>query len=322
MTRDTCILEMNRLGSENIPFCFLIDFEEITPRIWRLDHPMDEFKFSFNDRQSHPAESDAPVNLTGFRFDKTPIPRDAYAKMFNYTIERIRRGDSYLVNLTAPTIVKSDLSLEECYALGRSRYKCLLKKQFVSFSPETFVRIREGRISSHPMKGTIDASLPNARESILDDIKEAAEHATIVDLIRNDLGKIATDIRVDRYRYYEVIRNHTGTLGQVSSEISGRLPDDYRHRIGEIIFELLPAGSVSGAPKRSTMEIIRHAEGRNRGYYTGIAGYFEDGKLDSCVLIRYLNAEGNYQSGGGITHASQLETEYLEMINKVYVPIH
>lgn len=322
MTRDICIQEMNRLGSLDIPFCFLIDFEESMPRIWRLDQPMDAFRFSFNGRDSETEGKEDPSNLKGFRFDKIPISREEYARMFHYTIDRIRRGDSYLVNLTAPTTISSDLSLDACYRLGRSRYKCMLKDNFVSFSPETFIRISEGRIWSHPMKGTIDASLPNARETILGDEKEAAEHATIVDLIRNDLGKIAIDVRVERYRYYEVIQNHSGTLGQVSSEISGRLPDDYKHRIGDLIFELLPAGSVSGAPKRSTMEIIRQAEGRNRGYYTGIAGYFENGKLDSCVLIRYLNADGIYQSGGGITHASQLEAEYLEMINKVYVPIH
>ena len=322
MNREACILEMNRLGSLNIPFCFLIDFEEMMPRLWRMDEPQDEFMFVFNGRSSHTPAAECHAPQRSFRFEKQPIDPKAYERMFDITVDHIRKGDSYLVNLTTDTMIDTDLTLEESYRLGRSKYKCLLRDQFVCFSPETFVRIDHGRIRSHPMKGTIDASLPDAREMILRDEKEAAEHATIVDLIRNDLGRVATGISVERYRYYEVIHSQFGQLGQVSSEISGKLPDDYHQRIGDIIFELLPAGSISGAPKKRTLDIIREAEGRKRGYYTGIAGYFEHGMLDSCVLIRFMQANGVYSSGGGITCQSRLEDEYLEMINKVYVPIH
>jgi len=322
MNREACILEMNRLGSLNIPFCFLIDFEEMMPRLWRMDEPQDEFMFVFDGRSSHTPAAESSSPQRSFRFEKQPIDPKTYERMFDITVSHIRKGDSYLVNLTADTRVDSDLSLEESYWLGRSKYKCLLRNQFVCFSPETFVRIDEGCIRSHPMKGTIDASLPDAREMILRDEKEAAEHATIVDLIRNDLGRVATGISVERYRYYEVIHSQLGQLGQVSSEICGKLPRDYRQKIGDIIFELLPAGSISGAPKKRTLEIIREAEGRKRGYYTGIAGYFEHGRLDSCVLIRFMQSNGVYSSGGGITCQSRLEDEYLEMINKVYVPIH
>lgn len=320
MTREQCIREMNHLGGLNIPFCFLIDFEEQKPRIWRMDEPIPDFHFMFNGRSSEPQQTGD--RSTSLQFDRTPVSFDIYARMFSVTLDHIRKGDSYLVNLTAPTAVDTDLRLDQIYHLGKSKYKCLLKDQFVSFSPETFIRIEGGAISSYPMKGTIDANLPNAKELILNDEKEAAEHATIVDLIRNDLGKIATHIRVKRYRYYEAIQHHEGQLGQISSEVTGTLPEDYRQRIGDILFELLPAGSISGAPKKRTVEIIREAEGQPRGYYTGIAGYVEDGKVDSCVLIRYLEEDGTYRSGGGITCASNLEAEYLELINKVYVPIH
>lgn len=322
MNRQACILEMNRLGRLNIPFCFLIDFEEMMPRLWRLDEPQDEFMFLFNGRSSQTPGTVSPSLQSSFRFIKQPIDPKTYKRMFDITINHIQKGDSYLVNLTADTMVDTDLTLEQSYRMGRSKYKCLLRNRFISFSPETFVRIDHGCIRSHPMKGTIDASLPDAREMILRDQKEAAEHATIVDLIRNDLGRVATDINLERYRYYEVIHSQFGQLGQVSSEISGKLPDDYHQRIGDIIFELLPAGSISGAPKNRTLEIIREAEGRKRGYYTGIAGYFENGRLDSCVLIRFMQSNGVYSSGGGITCQSRLEDEYQEMINKVYVPIH
>lgn len=111
-------------------------------------------------------------------------------------------------------------------------------------------------------------------------------------------------------------------MGQVSSEITGKLGADYKSKLGDILFSLLPAGSISGAPKKKTVEIIRHAEGEERGYYTGVCGYFDGESLDSCVLIRYLDEQGRYRSGGGITFLSQLEEEYQEMIDKVYVPIY
>lgn len=322
MTREDCILEMNRLGSLNIPFCFVIDFETSKPSIWRLDQPQSEFRFHFNGRSSHQETTALRMHDRSFKLLKKPLSQAAYARMFDITMRHIQKGDSYLVNLTAPTKLETDLKLEDAYLLGNARYKCILKDEFVCFSPETFVRMEDGQISAFPMKGTIDAAIPNAKETILSDAKEAAEHATIVDLIRNDLGLIATHIRVKRFRYYEEIQSQHGRLGQVSSEITGKLPANYRQNIGSLIFKLLPAGSISGAPKSRTIEIIREAEGRTRGYYTGIAGYVENGILDSCVLIRFLQADGTYFSGGGITHASQLEAEYQELINKVYVPIH
>jgi para-aminobenzoate synthetase component 1 len=322
MNREAFILEMNRLGCINIPFCFVIDFEQIMPKLWRLDQPQDDFMFMFNGKTSHETELSLPCPKKSFRFEKRPIAPKEYERMFNLTVNHIQKGDSYLVNLTADTKVDTDLTPEELFRIGTAKYKCILKNQFVCFSPETFVHIENGYIRAYPMKGTIDGSIPQAREQIMQDEKEAAEHATIVDLIRNDLSRVSTSIRVERFRYYEVIQSHYGQLGQVSSEISGKLPADYRQRIGDIIFELLPAGSISGAPKRRTLEIIQEAEGRERGFYTGIAGYFENGELDSCVLIRFMKPDGTYSSGGGITCESLLDAEYQEMINKVYVPIH
>ena len=114
---------------------------------------------------------------------------------------------------------------------------------FVCFSPETFVRIKGGRIYSYPMKGTLDASLPNAEKLLMEDQKEAAEHATIVDLIRNDLSRVAEDVRVDKYRYIDVLHTNKGNILQTSSEISGRLPEDYPHHLGEILDAQLPAGA-------------------------------------------------------------------------------
>jgi para-aminobenzoate synthetase component 1 len=252
---------------------------------------------------------------------KHPITFEAYQQKFNYVKNEILYGNSFLINLTSSTKIETNLSLDQIAYNAQSKYVCYLKDQFVSFSPETFIKINNGKIKTFPMKGTIDDNIPNAKQLILADLKEVAEHATIVDLLRNDLSKVSKKVSVTKYRYYEKIKTQQGVIGQVSSEIEGTLPNNYNEIIGDIIFDLLPAGSVSGAPKNKTKEIISKAELAERGYYTGVAGYFDGTNLDSCVLIRYLQANNFYRSGGGITALSNAEKEYAEMINKVYVPV-
>ncbi len=125
--------------------------------------------------------------------------------------------------------------------------------------------------------------------------------------LRNDLSQVASNVAVVNFRYVEEVTTHDKTLLQVSSRITGRLPDDYRDNIGDIIMKLLPAGSVSGAPKTRTLEIITEAEGIKRGYYTGICGYFNGTNLDSGVMIRFIENKNSalyYRSGGGITAQS------------------
>ena len=194
---------------------------------------------------------------------------------------------------------------------------------FVCFSPETFIRIKGGRIYSYPMKGTLDASLPDAEKQLMEDRKEAAEHATIVDLIRNDLSRVAEDVRVDKYRYIDVLHTNKGDILQTSSEISGRLPEDYPHHLGEILDAQLPAGSITGAPKDKTMQIIQEAEGYNRGFYTGIMGIYDQGELNSAVIIRFIEEDEDrmyFKAGGGITSKSDCRKEYEEVIQKIYLP--
>lgn len=320
--RRACIAEMNRLGSQGRPFAFLVDFELRRPRVWDDPDGQQEFLFDFNGRSNHAAERTTADDNPPPTLVKTPIGLEEYSHRFHAAMNHIARGDSYLVNVTAPTRVELDTDLHSLYQRIGSRYKCILRDGFLCFSPETFIRISDGRIHAHPMKGTIDADLPDAETTILLDEKEAAEHATIVDLIRNDLSMVARDVRVERYRYYEVIEAHGKRIGQVSSEIVGTLPADYPSRIGDILFSQLPAGSVSGAPKNKTLSVIREAEGEDRGYYTGVAGRFDGRDLDSCVLIRFIEQGGVYRSGGGITSRSRLESEYRELVDKVYVPLH
>ena len=204
-------------------------------------------------------------------------------------------------------------------------YKLWVRDAFTVFSPEIFIRIHNGRIYSYPMKGTINASTPSAARLLINDPKETAEHATIVDLIRNDLSMVAEQVSVSRYRYIDKLQTNQGSILQTSSEIQGVLPDDYLTNLGSIIFRLLPAGSITGAPKKKTMQIIKEAETYDRGFYTGIMGYFDGKDLDSAVMIRFVEQEGGkmyFKSGGGITSQSDVENEYNEMKQKVYVPIY
>jgi para-aminobenzoate synthetase component 1 len=107
---------------------------------------------------------------------------------------------------------------------------------------------------------------------------------------------------------------------QVSSEITGELPATYLSGLGDILFKMLPAGSVSGAPKQLTLAIIRQAEQEPRGYYTGVFGYFDGKELDSAVMIRFIeenNGKKYFRSGGGITVFSDPQKEYNEVIDKI-----
>jgi para-aminobenzoate synthetase component I len=333
--------QLNQWGHEKKPFVFLIDFEQKKPLAWPVDECPDWFQFKFT-KASSLKEAVPNCTKTGQIFSeiddlsfrnsklnlksedlltKHPIDLADYQIKFNQVMDALHKGDSFLMNLTIPTPVQNKLDFQTFFDHAKSKYVVWLKEQFIAFSPETFIQIENGKIATFPMKGTIDASLPNAKALLLNDPKEYAEHATIVDLLRNDLSRVASKVRVTNFRYYEEIPTQNGLIGQMSSAIEGALPADYASKIGSILHDLLPAGSVSGAPKKKTAELIASIEGADRGYYTGIAGYFDGVNLDSCVLIRYLGADNIYHSGGGITFQSDMASEYQEMINKVYVPV-
>jgi para-aminobenzoate synthetase component I len=111
----------------------------------------------------------------------------------------------------------------------------------------------------------------------------------------------------------------------VSSEITGVLASDFHGYLGNLLFNLLPAGSISGAPKPKTLQIIESAEHYERDFYTGVCGWFDGKNLNSAVMIRFIEQQGDkliFKSGGGITSQSDMEKEYEELIQKVYVPIY
>ncbi len=322
MTDNISIREqMNRWAANGIPFLFIIDFELRKPLIFNVN--MIDSEILLYDINGYTNIKERQRINGELRFIKSPESYNNYLDKFNKVKREIEFGNTYLVNLTCTTPLTINQSLLELFHLSKSKYRIWYKDEFVCFSPEIFITIHNGVIRSFPMKGTIDADIPDAERIIKDSRKETAEHSTIVDLIRNDLSKVSGNVRVERFRYTDIIRTNEKSLLQVSSEICGDLEIDYITRIGDILFELLPAGSVSGAPKKKTAEIIAEAEGDKRGYYTGVFGIFDGHNLDSAVMIRYIEKRDGkyfYRSGGGITSFSDPVAEYNEMIDKIYVP--
>ncbi|MBD3275042.1 MAG: aminodeoxychorismate synthase component I [Candidatus Marinimicrobia bacterium] len=321
---DETLSLISKLAVEKIPFIFIIDYACRTPLVLPVNKVnSSEILYDFNGFTN----VDIRDNRIGtaVTMKKYPVSIERYSRAFNYVREQQRLGNSYLTNLTFPTRIDLQLTLRELFHTSRAKYRLWYRDDFVVFSPETFIAIRENTVSSFPMKGTIDASVPDAEERILGNEKEMAEHVTIVDLIRNDLSMVAKNVTVRKFRYIDTIKTNQKPLLQVSSEIAGDLPADYRKNLGEILMKLLPAGSVTGAPKPKTLEIIARAENYDRGFYTGVCGYYDGDNLDSGVMIRFIqrsDASYVYKSGGGITMDSRLEDEYQEMIDKVYVPVY
>jgi len=312
---------MNEYGSQRKPFLFIISFTmEKCMVIPTGDIDPDYIQFTV--RNFSNAEK-IRHQMPSFSFRKSPIDFGVYQKRFNKVKQEIGYGNTYLINLTCPTKVETQLSLKDIFDFSAARYKLWVKDHFVVFSPESFVSIRGRQIASYPMKGTIDATITDAENKLLSDPKEIAEHYTIVDLIRNDLNAVAKEVKVNKFRYVERLETNFGPLLQVSSEIIGQLQDDYQHTIGDILFAMLPAGSVTGAPKERTVKILMDVEEYDRGFYTGVFGYFDGVNLDSGVMIRFLESSPDgliFKSGGGITSFSDPEAEYREMVGKVYLP--
>jgi para-aminobenzoate synthetase component I len=331
-SEEETILEMKKMGQSNRPFLFIISFDKSDNLICPLSEvDPAEIKYAFNDGfSSFQNFVEKPVQKDiGFR--KTMVGFEKYLKSFDLVKRNLDLGNSFLTNLTVSNPIQIDIPFDDIVLHTNAKFKLWLKDEFVCFSPESFVSVNaEGKISSFPMKGTMDAAEVDAEFRLLEDLKEKYEHTTIVDLIRNDLSKVCDKVWVERFRYIDRIkRNDCGELLQVSSEVCGYLPTTWKDNIGDWFFELLPAGSISGAPKNKTIEIIKEAErelhfGGRRNYYTGVFGLFDGEVLTSTVMIRFIEktSEGLvYKSGGGLTSRSNAKNEYEEINQKIYVPV-
>jgi len=311
---------MNSLGSQKIPFLFVISYDKQEVFVQELESLDSDIYYKLKKRRNYPRK---PINKS-YYLHKYPIDYTTYQNSIELVKEQIKQGNTYLLNLTFQTPIKSDLSLLEIFRYSRAKYKLYFKDKFICFSPERFVLIEDNTISTYPMKGTIDASLPNAKEQILNDTKEMAEHTMIVDLMRNDLGIVGNKVRVEKFRYIDKIKAGNKELLQVSSKITASLQASWHSHIGDILDSITPAGSITGTPKKKTVEIIDDIEDYDRGFYTGIFGIYDGVSLDSAVMIRFIEQQQNklyYKSGGGITIDSTPQSEYEELIDKIYLPI-
>lgn len=314
------IEKMNLLGKEHKPFLFAVDFEMDNGFVLENPFSQQDILFNFNSITNFSSQENDSLSPSLKVYAKS---FEEYDKQFDVVRKGLLRGDSFLANLTIKTKIDINISLEEIFQKANSKYKLLVRDKFVCFSPECFVKIEDKTISTFPMKGTIDASIENAKEVILSDYKETCEHNTIVDLMRNDLNIIGSNVRVERFRFVDDLKTSRGNILQVSSEVKADLNHDFYSQLGDIVFKLLPAGSISGAPKESTVQIIKEAESEKRGFYTGVFGFFDGHSLDSAVIIRYIekvNDSHYFRSGGGITINSSSMDEYQEAINKIYLP--
>ncbi len=313
--------KINQWGASHTPFLLMVDFEmneSLALPLSEIDS--EHIGFDFNG-QTNVSKQDNTLNIEPY-WKPTFVEDFHYKAAFDRVQQGLNRGDSFLTNLTFSTTIETNWSLENIFKQSKAPYRLYWKDRFTVFSPDAFVQIKDGRIFSFPMKGTLAAHFP--KDILINNAKEKAEHATIVDLIRNDLSIVSKDVRVDQYRYVERLNTNQGDLWQTSSKISGQLPMDFHKTLGDILLKLLPAGSISGAPKSKTVSLIQQAEIEKRGFYTGVAFLWDGYQLDSCVLIRFVEKTQKgmkYWSGGGITAYSNWEEEYKELKEKVYLPI-
>jgi anthranilate synthase component 1 len=210
-------------------------------------------------------------------------------------------------------------------SLNPSPYMFLLKlKEFdlVGASPEMLVRCEEGIVETRPIAGTRPRGKDKAEDirladQLLKDKKERAEHLMLVDLGRNDLGRISKigSVKVTEFMNVEKYSH----VMHLVSEVKGRL-DNTRYDIYDVLKAAFPAGTVTGSPKIRAMEIIDDLENTRRGPYAGCVGYFSfSHNMDTCITIRTILIKGNtayVQAGGGIVADSRPAKEYTETVNK------
>ena len=311
--------QINALGRSRTPFLFILSYNKQKIFVQALDDLDDDIYYKLEDLRNYPVTK----RKKDFSFSKSPVSFLQYKKAFEHILVEIRSGNTYLLNLTFKTPVESNLGLKEIFTYAKAKFKLYFKGEFICFSPERFVDIQNNTISTYPMKGTIDADLPNAEETILSNHKEMAEHVMIVDLMRNDLGIVGSHVNVEKFRYVEKIKAGKKELLQISSKITASMQENWREHIGTVLDALTPAGSITGTPKKSTVNIIHCTENYDRGFYTGIFGVFDGNTLHSSVMIRFIEKENDalvYKSGGGITIDSDAQSEYEELVDKIYLP--
>tara|TARA_R110001592_G_scaffold198448_4_gene446680 strand:- start:3965 stop:5002 length:1038 start_codon:yes stop_codon:yes gene_type:complete len=257
---------------------------------------------------------------------KKSQPQTQYKKQFDQIKNYIYSGDCYQVNLTQRFETNTDLNATDLYFATRQKirtpYSCFISfnetQHLLSFSPEQFIAIKNRIIESKPIKGTI-ANTGNAEnlDILKNSKKNQAENVMIVDLIRNDLGRVckASSIHVPELFKVETYDN----VHHLVSHIKGSLKKGVSEL--EAFLSCFPGGSITGAPKIRSMQIIDEIEKHDRSAYCGSVFYLNhNGNFDSNILIRTVIKDGDQLfcwAGGGIVADSEYLEEYQESLTKV-----
>jgi anthranilate synthase component 1 len=256
------------------------------------------------------------------------MTHESYLKMTAAMQEFIGAGDIFQVVPSQRFEVPFPASPVELYralrSVNPSPYMFLLELEemaLVGSSPEVHVRCEEGRIGVRPIAGTrprrADPEEDAAMEKeLLADAKERAEHLMLVDLARNDVGRVC-EFHSVRVPEFMVVERYSHVM-HIVSHVEGKLRPD--NNMYDVMRATFPAGTVSGSPKVRAMQIIAAGEPTRRGVYAGAVGYFSfSGNLDSCIAIRTVllkNKRAYLQAGGGLVADSTPEGEYQESVNK------
>ena len=268
-------------------------------------------------------QKSVPCNVVTSDFEKEDY-KEAIARMVNYIVE----GDIYITNMTRQIQIQSEADPYELFSLLREQnpspfggYFHYNDVEIISASPERFFEIRNGVIRTRPIKGTRKrGATPEEDESLRLELqnseKDKSELLMIVDLERNDLSRVcqSNSVKVEELFVTEAY----ATVFHLVSTISGKLHPD--KDVVDVLEAMFPGGSITGAPKYRSMEIIDELEHSRRMLYTGSMGYIGfDGESDFNIVIRTLvYQDGIYHigAGGGITCESETEFEYEETCQK------
>lgn len=256
------------------------------------------------------------------------VSEKEYCDIVEKTKEYIRDGDIFQAVISRKFTCKYDGSLINAYRVLRTInpspymvYMNIDDDEIISTSPETLVRLQNGRLYTFPVagsrpRGKTDEEDIALEKSLLSDEKELSEHNMLVDLGRNDLGRISKYDSVEVTKYM-VIHRYSKIM-HICSQVESNIRDDCDAM--DAIESVLPAGTLSGAPKIRACEIIEEQEALPRDIYGGALGYMDfTGNLDTCIAIRmaYKKGENVYvQAGGGIVADSVPKNEYEESANK------
>ena len=259
---------------------------------------------------------------------KCNVSKKEYYQMVSKTKEHIRTGDIFQAVISRRFEAEYKDSLLNAYRVLRttnpSPYMVYLQTdgvELISTSPETLVKLQDKKLLTFPIAGSRprgrDKQEDDAYENdLLNDEKELSEHNMLVDLARNDIGKISEYGSVHLTEYKKI--NKFSKIMHMVSEVEGIKRDDID--AFDVIESVFPAGTLSGAPKLRACEIIQEIENEPRGIYGGAIGYIDfSGNMDTCIAIRMAVKEKDrvhVQAGGGIVIDSVAETEYKEMKDK------